>query len=90
MANDINMFESVFFRVRRDDYGYDDLDFKPCLVITDSDGEVETVFADVLDDLVERIEEKVLQHFNEKQDWDLAIRDIESVVSETIEGNKNG
>ena len=37
MANDINMFESVFFRVRRDDYGYDDLDFKPCSVITDSE-----------------------------------------------------
>ena len=61
-----------------------------CLFVEDVDGECEPIFLNVLTDMVKRIEENVLEHFNEKQDWDLAIRDIESVVSETIEGNKNG
>ena len=58
-----------------------------CLFVEDVDGESEPIFLNVLTDMVKRIEETVLQHFNEKQDWDLAIKDIESVVLEIIEGN---
>ena len=55
-----------------------------CLFVEDVDGESDPIFLNVLTDMVNRIEETVLQHFNEKQDWDLAIKDIESVVLKTI------
>tara|TARA_R100001594_G_scaffold12669_3_gene27957 strand:+ start:258 stop:740 length:483 start_codon:yes stop_codon:yes gene_type:complete len=58
-----------------------------CLFVEDVDGDSDPIFLKVLTDMVKRIEENVLEHFNEKQDWDLAIKDIESVVLEIIEGN---